>query len=75
MPEAGDVEHRVDPSERVDGRREHRFHVGLVAHVNAMRHDGVAERGCGVLLLPADVGGENLGAFAHEHFRRGAAHA
>ena len=35
--DAGDVEHGVDPAERLDGRREHGLDLGLVGHVDRER--------------------------------------
>ena len=68
--DAGDVEHGVDPAERLERGGEHRLDRRLVGDVHPERHDRVAERRGRLLLAAADVGGEHLGALPHEHLGR-----
>ena len=56
------------------GGREHRLDVALDADVAAAGDDRLAQLGGGLVLLPGDVGSEDLGALTHEHLRRGSAH-
>ena len=65
--DAGDVEHRVDATERLQRGREHRLDLFLLRDVDAERHHRVAEPARGLLLTSADVGGEHLRALADEH--------
>ena len=62
-------------TEGVERGGEHGLDLGLVGDVALERHDALAERRGGLLLTSADVDGEHLGAFAHEHLGRCPAHA
>ena len=73
--DARDVQHGVDVPEGVERCREHRLDVGFCRDVGVERHDGVAELGGGVLLVAADVGGQHLRPFPHEHSGRRPGHA
>ncbi len=75
VADAGHVAHRVEPPELVDCGAHRGFDVGLLGDVAVHGDHGRAEVGRDVLLRAADVGGDDLGALAHERVHRRLGHA
>ena len=69
-PRSRDIQHGIDPTERLDGGGEHRLDVGLLRDVTVERHYVLAELVRRLSLPAADISGEDLGAFPHEDLGR-----